>query len=67
MVDMLSSCVRIKVAYGVEVPMSPNRKAIVSSESPFRETKLLVVLQPLESLPTCYQDFPTHMVGKLAN
>jgi hypothetical protein len=46
MVDMLPSCVLIKVAYGVGVPMSPNRKAIVSSESPFRETKLRVVFQP---------------------
>lgn len=52
MVDLLSSCVRVNVMYGVAVPMSPNRKAIASFELVSHDMKLRVVLQPLESLPT---------------
>ena len=52
-VDLLSSCVRRKVEYGVAVPMSPNRNAIIFSESPSRDMKLWIELHPPESLPTC--------------
>ena len=56
MVAMLSSSVRRKVEYGVAVPMSPNRKAIVSSESSFLDTKLRVEVQPPASLPTYHRE-----------
>ncbi|MFS8029038.1 hypothetical protein Hanom_Chr16g01517621 [Helianthus anomalus] len=54
MVEMLSSCVLMYVLYGVEVPISPYKNAIVSPEFSSGETKLKMSLQPSASLPTCY-------------